>query len=488
MRWSEAELARLAKLLTQAGETGTARIAALRGRRMVGKSTLLERARVDSGATGAFFTARRDETSARALQRFVTEMRREAQGEVAAAEAGLAALGTGPMPPRSWRDAFLLACAASRAATGGGGGRAGCVVIDEVPWLIEQEPELEWQLRAAWEAGLREMPVLVVLVGADDHAISSLSDDRRPLAGLIEQVEVPSLSPADVASITGLDATDALDAWCAIGGLPPLLSRWRTGDGLVSHLTRELSDPTSPLVVCGERIVTAELPPRSAARAVLSAIGEGETEFGRMVSRTNIGRTAVSGALKTHALRGNVVRRTPLAVRPDKRLTTYAIADPYLNFWLRFVWPALPEIRRGRGDVVLERVQERWHSFVERAIEPLVLQALSLLAPGGARTVGTHWTRNPKDDAPLVGADSEIAPSQAAFVGRLLWRDRERFGAAEAAELAHLRDTVPYASPRTPLLGVSRAGFTRGAPIDVAIGPEELLGAWRPGERGVEQP
>ena len=479
LRYRDADLARLRTRVTRVQGSGEASLVAIKGRRMVGKSTLVERMRLDAQAEGAFFTARRDEPSQRALARFLEELRRGAPREVAAAEADLAATGSGAVPPKSWRDALLVAGAASIAMTQASGGEVGCLVIDELPSLLEQERELEQQLRAAWEAGLCKLPVLVVLIGADEHAIASLSEEDRPLTGLLEQIDVLPLSPPEVAKITGRDAKGALDAWCAIGGLPQLLCRWHDGESLTSYLKRELSDPTSPVVVCGERIVTAELPPRSAARAVLRAIGEGETEFGRMVNRTSLGRTAVSGALKTHAQRGNVVRRVPLAISPDRRLTTYAIADPYLSFWLRFVWRGLPEIERQRGDLVARHVRERWPGFAERAIGSLALQALSLIAPGGARAVGIHWTRNGKDGAPFVGADTDVEPSEAVFVGALLWRDGERFGASDAEDLAFLRRSVPFASPRTPLLGISRSGFVPGTPIDIALGPEELLDAWR---------
>lgn len=479
LRYRKADLARLRSHATRARKTGRACLLAVSGRRMVGKSTLVERMRLDSRSQGAFFTARRDEDSRRALARFLEELRRGAPREVAAAEAELSAAGSGAAPPTSWRDALLLAAHASQAITEAYEGEVGCVTIDELPSLLEQEPELEQQLLAAWEAGLSELPILLVLIGADEHAITSLSEKGRPLARVLEQIDIQPLSPPEVAKITGRDAKGALDAWCAIGGLPQLLCRWQHGESLTSYLKRELSDPTSPLVVCGERIVTAELPPRSAARAVMRAIGEGETEFGRMVHRTRLGRTAVSGALKTQARRGNVLRRVPIAINPDRRLTTYAIADPYLNFWLRFVWRGLPEIERLRGDLVARRVGERWAGFAERAIEPLVLQTLSLIAPGGARAVGLHWTRSTKDGNPLVGADTDVEPSEAAFVGALLWRDRERFGAAEAKELAHLRDSVPYASPKTPLLAVCRAGFVTGSEVDIPLGPEELIHAWR---------
>ncbi len=105
------------------------------------------------------------------------------------------------------------------------------------------------------------------------------------------------------------------------------------------------------------------------------------------------GCTGLGRALHLLAVKRLVAATAPLSTRPSRE-TRYAVADPYLRFWLSFVGPYLPEIERGRGDLTLARVRRSWTSWRGRAIEPVVREAMRRL---------------PGDQLPPPQADSSIA-------------------------------------------------------------------------------
>ncbi|MEU4676223.1 hypothetical protein [Micromonospora sp. NPDC023737] len=76
-------------------------------------------------------------------------------------------------------------------------------------------------------------------------------------------MRVPPLSPADVAEMLALPAPDAFDAYLVSGGLPLILDEWPDGATLGDYLADAVTDPTSALVVSGERALAAEFPPQS---------------------------------------------------------------------------------------------------------------------------------------------------------------------------------------------------------------------------------
>jgi hypothetical protein len=73
------------------------------------------------------------------------------------------------------------------------------------------------------------------------------------------------------------------------------------------------------------------------------------------------------------------------------------------------------------------------------------------------------------------------------FVGGIKWRQRTAFAQEDLDGLVEQRSRVPGADRRTTLVAVSRSGF-RARGEYVALGPEELLSAWRadPGGRSIE--
>jgi hypothetical protein len=173
----------------------------------------------------------------------------------------------------------------------------------------------------------------------------------------------------------------------------------------------------------------------------------------------------------------------PLSSRPSRE-THYAVADPYLRFWLRFVGPHMAEIERGRGNLVVARIREGWSTYRGRAVEPLVRESIFRMLPderfGDARYVGGYWTRKGDVEVDLVGVQEKLRPRRVAFVGSIKWRERAPFGGRDLGRIAVQRDEVPGTDEDTVLIGVSREGFDeQGRSLDAALVPEDLLEAWK---------
>jgi hypothetical protein len=278
-----------------------------------------------------------------------------------------------------------------------------------------------------------------------------------------------------------LPAADALDAQLVAGGFPLTMRSWGSGTGLWEFLAESLTDSTSPLIVSGERALAAEFPKEAQARDVLSVIGAGETTFTNIANRAGIAQAPLTRSLELLVNRKRIVSiHRPLSARPSKD-TRYAVADPYLRFWLRFIGPNMEQIERGRGELVVEEIKTSWPDYRGKAIEPLIREAIELLLPdehfGAARYVGGYWTRTNDVEVDLVGAGKQAQPERIAFVGSINWRERAAFDSRDLGHLVAQRSRVPGADDSTLTVGVSRTGFDV-ADLDVKLGPDELLGAW----------
>lgn len=56
---------------------------------------------------------------------------------------------------------------------------AGHLVIDELPWLIEQDAAIEGSLQAVWDRDLSHLPILLVLIGTDAAVMNALQAPSR---------------------------------------------------------------------------------------------------------------------------------------------------------------------------------------------------------------------------------------------------------------------------------------------------------------------
>lgn len=462
------ELATLARLLARVEAGGRAgrpgRALLMRGRRRVGKSRLAEEFVERSGAPYLFFTASAQPSLTADLRLFVG----------AGSSSSLpGAAGFDGQDPQTWDAALRLLAGALPTD------RPSVVVLDEMPYLIANDRGFEGTLQKLFDRELSRLPTLLICIGSDLAMMEALNEYGRPFHQRATEMVVPPLSPGDVANLLDLPAADAFDAYLVSGGLPLILDDWPPGTPVADYLADAVPDPTSALLVSGERALSAEFPTESQARLVLGAIGTGERSFSLIARAAGIPPASLSRALDLLTAKRAVQAATPLSTRPSRE-TRYRVVDPHLRFWLAFLGPHLSEIERGRGDLTLARIQTSWPAWRGQAIEPVVRESLRRLPerlPPDTGAVGGYWTRTSDPEIDLVGADREPIAKQITFVGSIKWHENRPFDVHDLGRLAQHRDRMPGTDAQTPLLIVSRTGATVGGlPV---LEPADLLVAYQ---------
>lgn len=437
---------------------------ALRGRRQVGKSRLVEEFIRRSGARAIFYTASRQSSPAE-LRNFAEQI---VASDTPAANAAAGSLG-------SWEAGFTIATADATLE------QPTVLVIDELPFLIESEPAIEGILQKQWDRRLEGVPVLLVLIGSDISMMSALSEYGRPLYGRLTEMSIGALSPSAIGEMLNLDASATLDSYMVIGGFPRLAEIWGPGEDVWGFLRREVQNPESPLIVLGERSLRAEFPVELKARSALEAIGAGERTFTAIMQRAQMSSRTLESTLETLTAKQVIHKATPYASQPRPKLSRYYVADPYLRFWLRFIRANIPTLERGRGDIAYRSIRDAWSSFAGRAIEPLVRTAIQRVLPdprfGDAQFVGGFWNRDNSVEVDLVGGRAPSTSSHIDFVGSVKWRNRAKFDRSDFSTLVQQRALVPGATDESLLVGVSRNGFAVDG-LDVQLTAQDVVAAF----------
>jgi uncharacterized protein len=456
------ELAQLATQLREATSTQTGRLLVVRGRRQVGKSTLIETFCSRNSVASAYFTAARRQPAAASLAVFSDVVARSRLTEADAAVTGF----TG------WEQALNIATA---------GDMPSIVVIDELPWLLEMDDAIEGLLQRVWDRVLRKRPVVLILIGSDMAMMDALTEYGRPLYDRVKILRVDPLTPSDVADLTGLRGADAIEAWALTGGFPNIVRSWPAGGSVTDFLSTQLPDASSPLVVSGERKVAAEFPADAFARPVLDAIGSGSREHGKISKRSGLGGSSLERALTMLVEKRVIVRERPYSTDGSK-LTHYRIEDSHLRVWGRYVSPNMPSIERGAGMAALKRVLTDWDAWKGEAVEPIIRESILRLVLGDdslstAAHVGRWWRRDGQTEVDIVIGDRPGVATSLLAVGSIKWRQTEPFGANDLRALAQSAAQLPGAD-NIELVAVSRIP-TRVNGVARMWTPDDLLRAWR---------
>ena len=161
------ELSLLTRRIDHITRTGSGLAVAVRGRRQVGKSRLVQELCDRSGLPYLYFTAVKGASVTEATAQFLADL-------TASDLPNDHALLPSTPPPGGWGDML-------RILAGTLPDQPCIVVLDELPWLAEQDDTFDGQLQVVWDRLLSRRPVLLLLLGSDLHMMQRLTAYDRPV-------------------------------------------------------------------------------------------------------------------------------------------------------------------------------------------------------------------------------------------------------------------------------------------------------------------
>lgn len=352
-----AELAKLREL----AEKARPRLALLTGRRRVGKTFLLTHAWPPSDYF--LFTA----------ARVTPEANREQLVNDLASWSGLELR---PSDYPSWRAVFNLLLSLPQ-------NQPRVVILDEFQYLADDAQGVSAvasELNAAWEWPREERPFLLVLAGSVISTMEALAKGGAPLYGRFDWQH--RLEPfdywfaAEAASFREL--RDRATAYGVFGGTPRYLAAIDTGYSLPENVQRLLLERDGVIRNLLETSLDQEEGLRDTAkyRTILRAVASGATERSEIANRSGLANDrALIDKLDTLIDLGYLERRDNVDAKRNEP-ARYAMGDPALRFYHRFVEPNRSLLERQSGARLWdEKVEPELAQYMGHELERIAIQA-----------------------------------------------------------------------------------------------------------------
>ncbi|MBQ7721940.1 MAG: ATPase [Kiritimatiellae bacterium] len=367
----EEQLARLSGLW----QKKTPSLVTCRGRRRIGKSTLVEE------------FARR---TAKRLLRFAglppapgqtnTDQLREFAGQLAAQTGG----------PKTafadWSDAFRALDAAIR------DGERTIILLDEISWMGGKDANFPGKLKNAWDILFkRHAKLIVVLCGSvsawiAENILSGTGFVGRDSLDLV----LRELPPSDCVKLWGaragrLSVREKLDLLSVTGGVPKYLEEIRPEFSAEANI-RDLFFTPEGILFRDFRQVFGDLFGRRAddRQSILEALANGAKSLSEIADALKQERNGHLGDWLSELEQAGFVARdsglNPQTGLPA-RAETYRLSDNYTRFFLRFVLPHTHAIERGLFRFSSLEQLPGWESVLGLQFENLVLNNAARLAP-----------------------------------------------------------------------------------------------------------
>ena len=452
-----------------------------RGRRRIGKSTLVEEFARRSGARFIKLEGLRP-------KRGMTE---RDQLEFFAAKLS-AQTGCDKTPPSDWYSAFV------RLDRELGGKDRKVVLLDEISWMGGYNPLFPSILRKAWERYFhRHDKLILVVCGSVSAWIKENLLDSTGFAGRFSRDYVlPELSLDECVQFWGdaanrVSPREILDVLSVTGGVPRYLEEVDPGLDAAENIRRMCFMRSGQLFLDFDSIFNPLFGAENEIRkSILGALGAGPLTGEEISRRLGIPRNGhLSANLRALCEGGFIADDIGLNPETGKtaRVSKYRLKDNYTRFYLKYLAPHKHEISLGTYRYLTVENLPEWQTVMGLQFENLIVNNAMSLIPhlhiGGAIVESAAPYRNARSGTAGRKAgcqiDLLIQTARTAYVVEIK-RQRE-IGHEVEDEVRRKIDRLPLRAgmtPRTVLVydgnlapSVGGTGF-----FDAIIPAQKLLG------------
>ena len=249
-------------------------------------------------------------------------------------------------------------------------------VIDEFPYLVKTNSAFPSILQNAWDEVLKDKNVMLILSGSligmmQKHALSYDS----PLYGRrTSQMRLAPLLFTDIYAVQSLSFTESVEQYAVTGGVPKYLEFFEDGRELTEQIKDAVLSKNGFLYEEPFFLLKSESMTAVNYFSIIKAIADGNHKIGKIAGVLGIESSKLTPYLSTLSDLGFVEKRTPVTEKnPEKsRKGLYFIADNFIRFWFKYVYPYKGELELDNMQIVLEEMKKDFETkFVAFAYEDI---------------------------------------------------------------------------------------------------------------------
>ena len=216
------------------------------------------------------------------------------------------------------------------------------LVIDELPYLVEQAPELPSVLQRVTDRLRKSGQKLFICGSSQRMMLGLLMRSDEPLYGRAR--ELIRLGPISFEwtrkAFPRLSAWERFEHYAVWGGVPRYWEACQGERDIWETLRNQVFSPQGMFHDEPNFILHDDLEDAVQATSVLALIGQGSERLAEISSRLQVPATSLSRPLKRLIELGLVRRDIPFGCdEKGNKKTLYRLSDPFLRFWYSFVLP-----------------------------------------------------------------------------------------------------------------------------------------------------
>lgn len=351
----------------------------------------------------------------------------------------------------------------------------GLVTLDEFQNLARVNRSILSDIQNLVDSG-KGKKILLVLCGSYVGMMKRIfHDEHEPLFGRLDaEIRLRPFGIREVmeylAAMGFEDMEKMIALYTIFGGTPfyyALMRKLNVRGDLRDILGEMFFNPYTLLKDEVRNILTLEFGgAKDICYSILEAISLGHRRAGEIAKYTGYRSTSLSPYIADLLNYYEYISRSvPVTARSNRRTKTsrYAVTDPMMSFWFRFIYRNISEMESGMFEYLLDRTMDELPLYIGKQMEGVVGELLKArkdeILPFRPNRIGNWWNRQGKE-IDLIAMDDRH--KRICFV-EIKWRNRKT-GYNTVNDLLEKAGFVQgYNDYERYFLIVSKAGFTRSA-------------------------
>jgi len=363
-----------------------------------------------------------------------------------------------------WLEAFEYLKAKLPARKARGGPHALALVIDEYPYLVENNPATSSLFQKGWDETLGRLPLCLILCGSSMAMMESETlAQRSPLYGRrTADFLVQPLGFSGVRQFLpkGWSFEKCVEVYAVLGGMPGYLRQFDPKANLEENVREKILTPGTFLFREVDFLLKEELREPRNYLAILRAIGQGKRKFGEIINDTGLAKNILHKYLHVLEDLQLIVREVPVTERAPQRSkrSLYGLQDAFVAFWFDCVYPFVSDLALGEMGPALQRFRQILPHLLGRSYERIARERIrqNKVLPFPLQRVGRWWDH--QDEIDVVGINEE---ANGILFGEVKWSSKP-LGTNILQDLKVKAARVQWGRKgrREVFALVSRAGYT----------------------------
>ncbi len=366
------------------------------GRRRVGKTTILQEF---AETNNAIFFPAQEKNDALNLQDFSKTVQRHFDGEFISQFL-------------TWKDAFSYItrkCKTKRTV----------LIIDEFPFLAEQNPSIKSILQHEIDHEWQKKNIFLILCGSSvSFMVTDVMGAKSPLFGRV--TETREVLPFDYLESSeffpNYKNENKLIAYGILGGIPRYLNSFTDTKTVKKNIADEILKNGAFLNDEPEMLLKMELREPGTYNSILEAIAGGCNALTKIADRIHEDKSKVSKYLLTLQSIRLVERSVPCGESLKSRKSIYTLTDNYYKFWYRYVFAnkgyyGMLGHQEASEEIIADLPNFMGQIFEDVCKQYLVRQAKKRKLPFVPYVMGKWWGNNPlteeQDDIDILALNKK---------------------------------------------------------------------------------